>query len=186
MRKTIYTILTISLFACNSYKPIDNFLLPDNKEINDVIEAIIYQDCLPVVYTDSNREYVSIMPPLSADLVKYQYTFFPHQNDSGFFCSSDTSYIKFQNDTLKEFHIDKSLLSKMHWTTRQEIETKRQLENSIYYIEMTIPIFSLDNKKAYVRLINALGGLSGDTQAIYLEKINKKWTITRRRVLTIS
>jgi len=46
----------------------------------------------------------------------------------------------------------------------------------VRYYDLTIPIFSLDNKKAYVELTNNCDDCGGAT-AYYLEKISNKWTI---------
>jgi hypothetical protein len=45
---------------------------------------------------------------------------------------------------------------------------------------MTIPLFSLDNQKAYVELGYYCGTLCGYGEAIYLKKINGKWTIVEK------
>jgi hypothetical protein len=45
---------------------------------------------------------------------------------------------------------------------------------------MTIPIFSLDNQKAYVELGYHCGTLCGYGKAIYLKKVSGKWIIVKK------
>ena len=65
---------------------------------------------------------------------------------------------------------------------RYEQKNKRSQGKSYRFYDLTIPIFSSDMNKAYVELTLYGSG----AQALYLEKINSKWTIIRRIGLWIS
>lgn len=52
---------------------------------------------------------------------------------------------------------------------------------------MTLPVFSKDNKIAYVELNHyCSGGLCGSGQAIYLKKLNGRWVVSFKRMTWMS
>lgn len=72
--------------------------------------------------------------------------------------------------------IDKSISQALLTTTFSKERQKRNTGLENHYYDLTIPILSADNRKAYIELTNNCNGCGGAT-AFYLEKINDKWTI---------
>lgn len=103
-----------------------------------------------------------------------------------FFSEDDSLYFLFQNDTLKQFRINEKFANKLTQTTFAEQSNRRKTNERINYYDLTIPVFSLDNKKAYVEVTYNCSGLCGGATAIYLEKINGVWTIMHTLTLWIS
>ena len=84
--------------------------------------------------------------------------------------------IKNKFNDLKE-----SLAEKINQTTKEKEINKKKMGKPFDFYEMTIPIFSLDNQKAYLELNHHCGGLCGGGTSIYLRKINGKWKIVDKR-----
>ncbi len=103
-----------------------------------------------------------------------------------FFTSKDSLYILKQNANPEIFNINKKMFSGINLTTK-EIEINKKKKNDSYdFYEMSIPILSLDDKKAYVLLNHYCGHLCGNGKELYLEKINGKWKIVKSRNTWIS
>ena len=55
------------------------------------------------------------------------------------------------------------------------------------FYQMTLPVFSKDNKIAYVEFNHfCSGGLCGSGQAIYLKKLNGRWVVSFKRMTWMS
>ena len=80
---------------------------------------------------------------------------------------SDSSYFKYQNENLKSFTIDKKL--------QDQFIISGNLELPFY--DMTIPIFSLDNNKAFVIVKVNNTGIDNPSYEVILSKEKGKWRI---------
>lgn len=167
---------------------------PDKKDINDIIETVVSQDGLPFRDTSIlNPSALSIdlrkirvivpdirgdvPPPVDHTTVSIFDLFNSLVNHQRFFDQTDSSYFLFQNNSIKEFSIDKTIAEKLAATTTlSEQQRENELGNPIHYYDLTIPILSADNKKAYVEWTTNCSGCGGVT-AFYLEKSKDKWTI---------
>ena len=107
-------------------------------------------------------------------------------DEKTFFNSSDSLYILFQNDTLRQFHIAENIVDKLIPTTLSEQIEKYKRKERVHYFEMTIPVFSADNKRTYVILIDNCPRLCGGAMEIFLQKINNKWIIVSRHQLWVN
>ena len=89
----------------------------------------------------------------------------------GFFLVKDSSDMVHQNECFQSFTIPKSML-KNHKTVEYSKETTRAEK----YIQFSIPIFSKDNKKAYLEF-DHYSRPDSYGYRLYLEKVNQKWII---------
>ena len=214
-RMTKYFIIFILIFSsCENRKTAPNFIKPRNEEVEKIIEAIVYSDSLSLssqiikveidkVIKSKQKNWIPIYTPMSVDLRKLQVAlpdkwvkvqpldmntvliprlFKIDGIGKEFIDQSDSSYLLFQNEAITEFRINDELARKLNTTTSIEQKNKRNQGKSYRFYDLTIPIFSSDMNKAYVELTLYGSG----AQALYLEKINSKWTIIRRIGLWIS
>lgn len=196
--KQITSILLIFIALACKNKPKKTFVLPSDYEINSIVEAVIYQDSLPVL---KDKHYKSkLIKFLAIDLTNLR-IFFPdttlnyppppdignismrdliriQANEKPFFQDSDSSFIIYQTRHLKSFLLKNQMFTRLNLTT-----TKSEKENwrtGHMYFSSTIPVLSLDRKHAYVERDFHCTDCGGGN-AIYLNKINNKWIIVDRR-----
>lgn len=103
-----------------------------------------------------------------------------------FFEKTDSSFFRFQNDTLLHFFIDNKELNNINFTSTAEQIIKIQATRYAIFYDITIPIFSADLGKAYVEVKLNRPFLGGYKYGIYLKKINNKWTIVGKKEISIS
>ena len=208
MKQLLSIFLIFSLLACKN-KSERTFVLPSDDEINSIIEAVIYQDSLPVFKDYKHFNSGRTKPDtIAIDLRKIILTFpttgvpppptlnstpismldllSPEVSGKEFFNKSDSSYIIYQNKHLKSFVIAKSISSKLLVTTYSRELKKWETKYFIQYYDLSIPILSTDKKKAYVEITYNCSGLCGSGKAVYLEKINNKWIIISSEMTWIS
>lgn len=189
MNRVLLYLGCVILFGCNP-EPKRVFPIPNEKDINEIIATVTADDSL--FYNKSRR-------PLSIDLQKIKI----YKSDSGLppsppsrsfslvginelinekyhkqklFSRIDSAYLFFQNDTLQKLKLNATTLSGFTLTTIDSVLKKDNLRKSYPYIAITIPVFSLDQKKAYLE-INDYCGMCGGGIGVYLKKINGRWEI---------
>ena len=192
MKKSIlFNLVFISIFfnvGCQKKEQKINFKLPKDTEINSIIETIIHSDSLPV--SKSNKTKNSI--PFCIDLKKIKIISWNEKTDKlvpmlmeneiliqdligykdlessyFFFNKSDSLYIQFQNKNLNNYIISKNISDKISTTTLEEQNAKLNAKEKYGYYYSTIPIISLDGKKAYLELVLRCPGLCGSSYKIY-------------------
>jgi len=184
------------LLSCSDRNSRHTLLPPDKKDINEIIEAIISRDSLSfnkksaegsnsipllinlrkirVILTDTTSE---VPPPIDHKTVSIFELFNSLVDSQRFFNRVDSSYFFFQNDTVKDFTIDKTIVEKLSVDTTLTGQHKINDSNkSSSYYDLTIPIFSADNMKAYIELTTNCSGCGGAT-SYYLQKIDSKWKV---------
>jgi len=107
-------------------------------------------------------------------------------NNKMFFSKKDSLNIMAQSLNSQKIEIDKIILDKLNSTTFEKEMIKLKNGKQYNFYEMKVPVFSLDNQKAYVELDYRCGGLCGGGKAIFLEKIKGKWKIVEKRTTWIS
>ena len=197
----VFTFLLISILfisSCKKEKQIV-FQLPKRMEIDAIIKAIIYSDSLPIL----NNLKSAKPTPFCSDLKKIK--IIPWNNKINklppkmffneiviqqligyenlpskyfFFNKRDSLFIQFQNENLIEYEIHKNVTDNFLTTNFDEQIKKQKSDQRYIYTYSTIPIISLDGKKAYVELSIKCGGLCGTGYEIYLEKTNGVWVIS--------
>lgn len=92
--------------------------------------------------------------------------------ENKFFLKKDSVDIMNQNETFKTFKIPKSITEKF-----KSLEETKNLKSTERYIQFSIPIFSFDNRKAYIEFDHYTNNENSYGYSIYLEKIKGKWKI---------
>jgi hypothetical protein len=204
--KNLILVLITSLFFTNCKNSTDKIEFDSSKlsEINNIVEAIIIQDTLDVLKSKKESRYflenlvkLNIISPIKEkdglktiplpflNNVKTEDLINRKINDKLFFTTTDSTNILSQNLYPENLKLEKKILSKLNSITVKEAQAKYKKEYINLY-EMSIPIFSLDNKKAYVQLNNYCGSLCGEGIEVFLEKINGKWKIIYKQRTWIS
>jgi len=193
MTRLIITTYIFLLLGCRDNKSRQFFLTVDKQDINEIVSAIINHDSLLIAKADGPQP-----TPLSVDLRKLRVavpdttTEIPQPIDhttvsifnlfnslvdhQRFFERTDSSYFLFQNNSIETFIIDKTLTEIFATTTFSEQQQKTGANQSVHYYDLTIPILSTNQRKAYIELTNNCSDCGGAT-AFYLEKIKGKWTV---------
>jgi hypothetical protein len=198
MKYLLSILFIFNLLSCKN-KSEKTFVLPSDDEINSIIEAVIYQDSLPVLkyrnYTKESDRFLAIdlenlkiffpdpvlnYPPPSDFNVSIEYLISGSFNEKPFFQDTDSSFIIYQTRHLKSLVLKKETTVGMNIITSNVKKTSWNSSNNLYY-SFTIPVLSLNHKRAYVeRDFNCPD--CGYGRAIYLEKINNKWVIIGRKM----
>jgi hypothetical protein len=189
-------IIYLSFTSCKNSNYKIEFDSSKINEVNNIVEAIIIQDSLDVLKSKKESSYflenlvkLNIIIPVKEKkgVVTIPLPFFNNVtsehlitrkiNDKLFFTKIDSANIVSQNSYPNELKLAKKIMSEINSITIEEVKAKRKKEEYLNLYTMSIPIFSLDNKKAYVQLDNHCGRLCGEGIEIFLEKINGKWKI---------
>lgn len=193
-----YLLLLLSFFlfiSCQNSKEEKQLNSSNFKNINEIVATIIIEDSLEVkkillcdslkrtaIYVNPkyNKDQEFPPPPPEPRSVSINSIIKAKINGERFFESKDSSHILSQYSDIEKIKISNELLSKVHSTssTKEIAKRKKRIESRFY--EIGIPLFSKDNKKAYVELRTFCGRLCGNGQALFLEKINGKWKIIQR------
>lgn len=183
----LITSFIILFIGCNLKSK--NFVLDESKinEINTIIESVIVQDSIEIFqeYNESkilcsNLVKLSIEvpnkimkdripPPFKTiyidNLINISF------NGNIFFSKVDSIYILSQD-------LDSTTISlKIFLNDSVNLKLCSELQMPNEYYQMSIPIFSLDNKRVYVQLDYICGALCGYGKEYFLEKIDGKWEI---------
>lgn len=200
--KIIFSIcLLLFLFSCQEKKEI--FKAPKVKDINKVIEAVLYKDRLSVFKGDtsntnicirlnkidvkvmpSKKEGELIAPEPPGNYVYVQQLLYSSEKSPAFFSKSDSTYLLYQNDVHKSLNIDLAFSKKLNTISFEESQTDKQGWDKRYY-SISVPIFSKDGNTAYVEL-NYYAGDFGNGFAIILKKEKGVWKIIQSRLSWIS
>lgn len=204
MKNIILVITLLMLLGCK--KQNQEIKLKDSqiRDINQIVEAIIIQDSLyiskrdkkPIAFcTDlvkiniqipiKNKEKLN-EPPIPFNSVSINELLNFNLNKESFFLSTDSTYLISQNPGQKKFRIAQDIVAKINATTIEKITSKGTAEEKYSFYEMTIPIFSRDNTKAYLQLNYNCGALCGNGTEFFLSKINGKWRIINKSKTWIS
>jgi len=205
MKKIFFHILiSLTFLSCrNNNEKVEFDNLRKNETFN-IVESIITQDSLKVIKNGKNKSYflenlkklIIIIPEKEKSGIQtIPLPFFNNVeikdltsrkiNDRIFFTEKDSLNIIKQNENPENLKLNKKILTKINSITFNEVKAKYKKENLNLY-EMSIPIFSSNNKKAYVQLNNHCGSLCGEGTEIFLEKINGKWKIVYKQRTWVS
>lgn len=204
MNKSIITVtFLLFIFSCNTItkkeKNVEKPLLSAQrvKESNLIVSAIVVQDSLKVLKSDDNSKFLcdelrklfidipeeqanGLTPPPAPGRIYLIELLNTMVNEEVFFTSKDSSNLLAQNTAPSKLKIDQSVLKNINFLSIEKEIKKGDKDEMFRFYEMTLPIFSMDNKKAYVELSYSCGSLCGYGKAIYLKKIKGKWIIVRK------
>lgn len=175
------------------------------RNINEIAETIIIGESLFVSKNDnSSRSFctdlikINIRIPIKSEEKLHIPPPIPFNNVSinellnfkimkeRFFLSTDSTYLISQNLVQKEFKIEKNIIDKINSTTIEKETLKQETGEKYNFYDMTIPIFSKDNTKAYVELNHHCGALCGEGKVFFLSKTNGKWRIIYKYIKWVS
>lgn len=194
MLKSWLILFLCFLFACKSNGPRDKQLLPDKNDVNEIVKVVIEKEDSvhrnALLVSELHRVMVAtpalpdnVPPP--PDLLQLNSLLNVKINNEVFFRKTDSLHLLFQNHLYKTFPIEKELAKRIKFISSAEAASDMASEKSIRFYKMTIPIFSSDNKKAYVEWDYSCP-LCGYATAIFLKKEDGKWLIVREENLWVS
>lgn len=168
------------------------------ENINQIVKTIIIEDSLRILKTDKNPielfenlRKLRIYIPTKED-IKNRYPPPPPPNfvsidklinlkikGQAFFSNKDSINLINQYKKQDSLKINDEVLRNVISISSEKARSKAEINEGYYFCEITIPLFSKDNKRAYVELAYYCGRLCGGGKSILLEKINGKWTIIK-------
>ncbi|MCC9072167.1 hypothetical protein LNQ49_11300 [Flavobacterium sp. F-65] len=198
--KKIFLILLVSLSFtnCKKIKNETKFDSSKIKDINEIVKTVIIEDSLNVLINGKgtkmfceelikldiyipektkDNEPIPPPPPPSFNAISIEDLLCSKIGNEIFFTSRDSLYLLQQNSNPQTLKIEKEVVEKINSTTKEKEINKKKLGESYNFYEMTIPVFSSDNQKAYLELNHYCDGLCGSGKSIFLKKINGKWKI---------
>lgn len=196
--KWIFVIFLFIFIGCQENK--NDYKLPKPHETSSIIKAVIFDDSLGV-YKDFNQktklsfsEDLQKLEIVSWDVKKSK---FPPKVSSNskliqdfigfpdvprkffFFSKLDSSYLQFQNKNFKKFKLEKKSFGKLNLQSLIQLKKDFKTKEYFSFFYCTIPIVSLDGKRAFVQFTLVCSGLCGEGREIFLEKVNRKWRIVK-------
>ena len=188
MFRYLSSIFLLLFAGCNLSKQQIKFPVPKNDDINAIIKAVVNQDTLAkdstplsvdlrkirVVVPDSNLR----LPSIFSHSVSITSLIHSGTHQEGYFGKIDSLYLLFQNDTLRNFRFNKNLMSGIQLTSTNEQQPQSKRNYNARFFDMSIPIFSLDQKTAYVQL-DHIFPMCGAGFVLYLQKKNGEWKIVK-------
>jgi len=193
MKKLLFITYILLLLSCtNKHNP--RFPIPSKPDIDGVVQAIILQDSLLIqnipLSIDLRKLKIyhaktKLPPPPHLHVVDIKHLLPSSYYKQGFFNRKDSTYLIFQNNVLKSYILNKNSFGKLKFTTTAEQEKQGSTYEFAHYFDMSIPFFSLDQKKAYVQL-DRICPRCGAGYIIILEKKNGNWRITNRTMTWIN
>jgi len=195
MTKYWLLLFVCFLFACKSNQHKENELIPYKKDINEIIELIVGKK----VSSHSKAALISelfrikiLTPGYPPNMPSPVGSIELHRllnfkiNQRNFFDKTDSLHILSQNEMFKTFQIDRTRLKGIKFISMGDALKNMKSEKEVPFYEMMIPVFSSDNKKAYVEWDSSGCGLCGVGTALFLEKINNKWNIVSEENIWVS
>ena len=201
MRIFLALLLCSILFCC--HEPKKDYPVPNKKDINDVVRAVISQQTI-VERTDSagriidkqtghirinsldnlslsvDLKKVKVVPADQESMYGVTINFLVDPKISSHFNQIDYHYLFFQNDTLSRFKIDTTTITNTFFTSEAKYKKRVSMGDRIPIYTLSIPVFSLDQKQAYVLLDIFIGLNNAQGYAFVVKKINGKWLIVRQ------
>jgi hypothetical protein len=186
----------ILLFTFSCTRPeVEQFSLPDGKDVNSIVQAIFAHDSLPVYKDEDFKDTVingcvikQAVLAIDTNLVKLYVIKsdtsrpmpFSHLGPIStlirsdikgekYFSVADSSYLMFQNDNFKRFSLSTSDFPKINTKTH------------FGCIRLSIPIFSKNKDVAYVELSSGSG-----TNGYVLKKTNANWIVVQTIGISIA
>lgn len=202
MKSLLYSISFLLLIffsvSCQKEKQNLNFKLPKNEEVNAIIKALINSDSLSISKYLGNEKKITICEDLEklkiehiekgklpkrqvgeSELIEFLIGLPDIPQEKFFFSKSDSLYIEFQNKNLNAFKLLQKDFNEVALKSVKEIRNNSKNVEYFSFYYATIPIISLDGKKAYLRYVLNCSGLCGSGYEVFLEKRKGKWIVIK-------
>lgn len=207
MKKVLLIFLVTLFFTSCKNNSETNFDSLKIKDVSEILKTVILEDSLNVlknekeakmfcedlikldIYIPEKRKNNNpIPPPLPSifNVISLETLLHYKIENELFFNSNDSLYLLQQNINPPKLKIEKEVVEKINLTTIDKEKNKSKIGKPYKFYEMTIPIFSSDNEKAYLELNYYCGRLCGVGLSIFLIKINGQWKIINKRRTWIS
>ena len=197
MKYLLFSLFFYLLLSCQNSKQKTELNSSQLKDINEIVRAItieynleaLKKDNKNVILSDSLKKTKIYIPskkdkelgvPTPPDFVTINEIIKVKIKGQAFFSNVDSSHILSQYPDIKKLKISENILSKINSPSFEKEIVSRKKVGEYHFYEIGIPLFSIDNKKAFVELSSYCGGLCGNGEFIFLEKINGKWKIIER------
>jgi len=195
MTRNFILISLLLSMSCNSEKPKQAFLAPDANDINEIVKTIISTDSLSVransplsadltKITIVSKNTDTVPPPIGTSNLPVTSLLDAYSNK--YFSKKDSAYLFFQNKIIHSFRLEGTFSKLINLTDNNQVIKSRTKQHGFFrYYEISLPIFSMDRKIAYVT-IDYHCPLCGYGMAILLRKMNGKWKIITQTETWIS
>lgn len=209
MRIFLIFLVTLLLFGCRA--PEKKYSIPSKKDINEIVKAVISQQTIADRF-DSTGKVITGKPGIARfnpldDLhlninlsrpwstgdtglnhINIESLFTPQRNAG--FLKKDSLYVVFQCRIQKGLKIDTAELTNHMFTSDAEMKAIRNRSRkeyfAYYYYQISVPLFSSDQKQAYLMLDSYYMRSQAVGYAFILKKINGKWKIVKQDITWIT
>ncbi|WP_214072165.1 hypothetical protein [Mucilaginibacter sp. dw_454] len=180
MPKLLLFVGLLLMFGCHD--PEKEYSMPNKKDINEVVKAVITQG---KIFRDTL--------PLSIDLYRrggprkdffaFEIDWLLNNKKPFHFQRADSAYFIYQIHHLHHLLIDTTGLSKIKFTSAKQIGDKKWDERQHFFNNaIMIPVFSLDQKQAYILMDSYYNIMAGEGYSFTLRKVNGKWYIVHEEL----
>lgn len=198
MMRYPFFILSLSFYFLNCESKKDNFQIGTQRanKIENIVKAVMIQDSLNVFIDNNESNYFcedlsklnikltekvnkrkGVLPLPHSVVVQVEYLISKKVNNDLFFTVKDTASIYIQNKYPEMFKLNIENFKDVNFISLETAKKKRRNNEYFNFYSVSIPIFSSDNRKAYLQVMHICGSLCGSGQDVFLEKIRGKWTI---------
>ncbi|WP_286969368.1 hypothetical protein [Flavobacterium sp. UBA4854] len=196
----LFLLLIFSFLSCQKERQKPNFKLPNKGEVNAIIKALINSDSLEIAQYLGDEKKVFFCEDLEKlkighfdknklrkkedgefELIEFLIGFPDIPKDKFFFSKSDSLYIEFQSKKLSAFKLEQKDFKEVNIRSVEEIKKEIKSQEYFSYYYATIPILSLNRKKAYLKYVLNCSGLCGAGYRVFLEKKKGKWIVVKYR-----
>ncbi|WDF48474.1 hypothetical protein PQ459_08345 [Chryseobacterium sp. KACC 21268] len=197
MKKLLTLFLLLILIGCSKSK----FDIEErNEDISSIIKTVIETDSLNVSKNNPENNKIvqflkkvkvvlpnpdkNIISPPNRDARELDEIY--NSKSERVFSKNDSLYLLSQNTNPDSLEISNKLKVKYNYSQLSKILKDRDNGNYYQYYEFEIPLFSKDNKTAYIELNYHSKGYFGKGIAYILKKENDKWKVVDRTLTWIN
>lgn len=193
-----FLLLIFFSLSCQKEKQNSNFKLPNNEEVNAIIKAVINSDTLPISKYLGNEKKIIFCEDLEklkiehiekgkipksqageSEFIEFLIGYPDIPQEKFFFSKSDSLYVQFQNKNFNTFKLSQSDFDEVKISSTKEVRKNIKEIKYFGFYYATIPIISLDGKKAYLKYVLNCSGLCGYGYRVFLEKKKGKWSVVK-------
>lgn len=201
----IFLIFLVAVLLLGCHDPKKDYPIPNRKDINEIVKAVISQQTIAVRFDSTGKAITgklgiarfNALDGLHLDIdlsrpwstgdtalnhIDIESLFTPQRHAD--FMKKDSLYIVFQCHIQKDFKIDTAELPNSIFTSDAKMKTIRHRSReeyfSYYYYQISVPLFSSDQKQAYVMIDSYYMRSQAAGYAFVLRKINSRWTIVKQ------
>ncbi len=213
MKSIIVVLLAILILAC-SQKDKVAYTMPDEKEINDVVETILLQSINPIFLDQSvidttsefdgdNSKHEENLARLIVELEKFTVVRFDVNSENiipdpphsipfltliEFNLPNTSKYFTLSDSTYIQYQNNQSqhfAYTGAYLKQLNIVKASKSSELEKSYYGISIPIFSMDQKTTYVEVTYHCSEFCSEAYGYILVKKNDSWTIAKKKLIWI-